>query len=209
MALTRKFLSALDIDPEKIDEIISAHSDTVEALKAERDEIKKEAEAYRDDAKKLPDVQKELDELKSSQGNNIFETRYNEMKEQHDKVKAEFEKYKSDVDAKEVRRAKENAYRKLLRDSNISDKRIDKIIRVSDFDEIELDKDGKLKDEDKLKDSIKEEWGDFIVTAHQEGANTATPHVNNQQVPRGESRAAKIAAQYHANLYGENPKEGK
>ena len=33
MALTRKFLQAMSIDEEKIDEIISAHSETVTALK--------------------------------------------------------------------------------------------------------------------------------------------------------------------------------
>lgn len=206
MALTRKFLSALDIEPDKIDEIISAHADTVEALKQERDLAKKEAEAYRDDAKKLPDVQKELDELKN-QGPSVFETRYNEMKEAHDKVKAEFDKYKSDVDAKEIRRTKENAYRQLLRDAKISDKRIDKIIRVSDLDSMELDKDGKLKDEENLTKSIKEDWGDFITTERQAGAGVSNPPGNTNQVPRGESRAAKIAAQYHNNLYGES-KEG-
>lgn len=203
MALTRKFLSALDIESDKIDEIINAHVDTVDALKAERDEIKKEAETYRDDAKKLPDVQKELEELKKAQGSNIFETRYNEMKEDRDKVKAEFDKYKSDVDAKETRRAKESAYRKLLLDEKISDKRVDKIIKVSDLDGMELDKDGKLKGEDDLKKSIKEEWGDFIVTEHQQGAGVSTPPGSDVQTPRKESRAAKIAAQYHNNLYGE------
>lgn len=206
MALTRKFLSALDIEPDKIDEIISAHADTVEALKQERDLAKREAETYRDDAKKLPDIQKELDELKS-QGPSAFETRYNEMKEAHDKVKAEFDKYKSDVDAKEIRRTKENAYRQLLRDAKISDKRIDKIIRVSDLDSMELDKDGKFKDEESLTKSIKDEWGDFIMTERQTGAGVSTPPNNTNQVPRGESRAAKIAAQYHSNLYGES-KEG-
>ena len=39
MALSRKFLAALDIPAEKIDEIIKAHSDTVEALKEERDYV--------------------------------------------------------------------------------------------------------------------------------------------------------------------------
>lgn len=208
MALTRKFLSALDIEPDKIDEIINAHVDTVDALKAERDAIKKEAEIYRDDAKKLPDVQKELDELKNAQGNNLFEARYNEMKEDRDKVKAEFDKYKSDVDAKEVRRKKESAYRKLLLDANISDKRVDKIIKVSDIDGMELDKDGNLKDSENLSKSIRDEWGDFIVTEHQAGANVSTPNGVKTQVPRSESRAAKIAAQYHNNLYGET-QEGK
>ena len=40
MALTRKFLSALGIEEAKIDEIISAHADTVNALKEQRDSYK-------------------------------------------------------------------------------------------------------------------------------------------------------------------------
>jgi len=131
------------------------------------------------------------------------------MKKQHDDLKAEFDKYKSDVDAKEVKRTKERAYRKLLRESKVSDKIIDKIIKVSDLDGIEVDKDGKLKDEDKLKESIKDDWGGFIVKEQQIGANVSTPNNINSQVPKGASRAAKIAAQYHANLYGENSKEVK
>ena len=59
MALTRKYLSALGIEAEKIDEIISAHTETVDGLK---DEIAK----YKGDAEKLPAVQKELDELKKA-----------------------------------------------------------------------------------------------------------------------------------------------
>ena len=43
MALTRKCLSALGIEAEKIDEIISAHTETVDGLK---DEIAK----YKGDA---------------------------------------------------------------------------------------------------------------------------------------------------------------
>ena len=37
MSLTRKFLSALGIEDDKVDEIISAHTDTVNALKEQRD----------------------------------------------------------------------------------------------------------------------------------------------------------------------------
>ena len=61
MALTRKFLSALGIEADKVDEIINAHAETVNALKEERDN-------YKADAEKLPAVQKELDELKKSGG---------------------------------------------------------------------------------------------------------------------------------------------
>ena len=200
----------MGIESEKIDEIINAHADTVDALKAERDEAKKDTEKYKadiekykSDADKLPAIQKELEELKASHGNNIFETKFNEMKDEYDKLKTEFDKYKSDVSEAEVKRAKESAYRQLLKDSNISDKRIDKILKVSDLDSMELDKEGNLKDTDKLKESIKEDWGDFIVTEGQTGADVATPGSTNTRVPRGESRAAKIAAEYHNNLYGE------
>lgn len=217
MALTkaqvREFLSAAGCDAEKVadvtDKIIEGHITSIEALREERDNFKKDVEIYKRDADKLAEVQKELDELQGSKGNNLFETKYNEMKEQHDKLKTEFDQYKAEVDAKEVIRIKDSAYRKLLKDSNVSDKRIDSIMKVSDLATVELDKDGNIKDVEGLKKSIAEEWKDFIVTEHQEGAGTATPPETSTQVPKGKSRAAEIAAQYHANLYGENPKEGK
>ena len=43
MALTRKLLSALGIEADKIEQIIDAHTETVEALKKERDEFKAKA----------------------------------------------------------------------------------------------------------------------------------------------------------------------
>ena len=51
-------LKAMNIEEEKIDQIIDAHSETVDALKAERD-------GFKEDAAKLAAVQKELDELKA------------------------------------------------------------------------------------------------------------------------------------------------
>jgi hypothetical protein len=203
MSLTRKFLSAMGIEGDKIDEIITAHVDTVDALKEERDKYKADAEANKASADKLPSIEKELKELKEAQGNNIYETKYNEMKAEKDKLKEEFDKYKADIDAAEVKRSKESAYRALLKAANVSEKRIDKILKVTDIDALELDKDGKFKDEESLSKSIKDEWGDFIVKEHQSGANPATPPTGDAKVPKGESRAAKIAAQYHANLYGD------
>ena len=46
MALTRKFLTALGIEADKVDEIINAHAETVDALKAERDTYKDKAEKF-------------------------------------------------------------------------------------------------------------------------------------------------------------------
>ena len=41
MALTRKMLKAMGIEEEKIDQIIEAHTETVDALKADRDKLKR------------------------------------------------------------------------------------------------------------------------------------------------------------------------
>lgn len=171
MALTRKFLSALGIEADKVDEIITAHTDTVDALKEQRDQYKAEAE-------KLPKVQGELDELKKASegqdGTNPFEVKYNEL------VK-EYEKYKLDVEAKQLKATKESAYRKLLVDAGVSEKRVDSILKITNLDEIQVDENGKVIDEAKALDSIKTEWSDFIVTTQKQGVNTATPPNNNGQ----------------------------
>lgn len=190
MGLTRKFLSALGVDADKIDEIISAHTETINALREERD-------TFKADAEKLPAVQAELDKFKTAaEKDKPFETQYNDLK-------AEYDKYKADVSAKATKAAKETAYRALLKETGIADKRIDAVIRVADLDSFELDKDGKIKDSDKMKESIKTEWSDFIITSGQQGASTATPPGGNNGGAGGNlSRAAELAAKYQANLYG-------
>ena len=165
MALTRKFLSALGIEEAKIDEIISAHADTVNALKEQRD-------GYKADADKLPAMQKALDDLKASQsGEDPYKAKY-------EKKAKEFDDYKKGVEAKELKRSKSSAYKQVLKELNAS--HVDSILKASqtELDKIELDENGKIKDVDKLKESIKKEWADFIVAEGQQGANTATPPAN-------------------------------
>lgn len=169
MALSRKMLKAMGIEDEKIDQIIEAHSDTVDALKEERDKYKVEAE-------KLPGIQKELDTLKEAaeknEGKNPYKVKYDALKE-------EFETFKADTEKAASKAAKENAYKALLKESGILEKHIDKVLKVSDLDSIELDKDGNIKDVDALKKSIKEEWDDFIPQDKgTQGANTSTPPAN-------------------------------
>ena len=162
MALTRKFLSALGIEEAKIDEIISAHADTVNALKEQRD-------GYKADADKLPAVQKALDDLKASQSGD------DPYKEKYEKKAKEFDDYKKGVEAKELKRSKSTAYKQVLKELNAS--HVDSILKASqsELEKIELDEDGKIKDVDKLKESIKKEWADFIVEEGQKGAKTANP----------------------------------
>lgn len=190
MALTRKFLAALGIESEKIDEIIDAHTTVTNALKEERD-------GYKADAEKLPGIQKELDEFKEAAEKN----QDNPYKAQYEDLKQEYEDYKADVEAKHTKEAKAAAFKTLLKEVGVSEKRIDSIVKISDIDSLELDKDGKIKDADKKKDSLKEEWADFIVKEETHGANENNPPSNNGGGD-GKSRAAEVAAKFYNNVYG-------
>ena len=165
MAFTRKMLKAMGIEDEKIDQIIDAHSETVDALKADRD-------TYKEDAAKLAAVQKELDELKAK-GDDGYKAKYEAEKAAHDALKA-------DIAAKETKKAKTDAYRELLKGANIDEKRIATILRAEapTIDKIELDADGKIKNAEQYTESIKSDWADFIVTQSAKGTNTATPPAN-------------------------------
>ena len=153
MALTRKFLAALGVEGEKIDEIINAHTETVDGLKDELARVKA-------DADKLPQVQKELDDMRAAEekrGKDPFKLKYEALKE-------DFESFKQDIADKAARATKSAAYRTLLQEAGVADKRIDAVLRVTDLDGIELDDEGKIKNSESLTASIKDEWADFIET---------------------------------------------
>ena len=165
MALSRKFLTALGLEGDKVDEIITAHSETVDALKEERDKALREAEnnkteveKYKAEADKLPALQKEVEDLKKTieeaeqaDGENAWKVKYDAMKEEKEQLQSEFDTYKNDITAKETKASKEKAYRKLLKDTGVSDKRIDAVIKVTDLDKIELDDEGKKCIQDTLR----------------------------------------------------------
>lgn len=163
MSLTRKMLKAMGIEEEKIDQIIEAHSETVDSLKADRD-------TYKEDAGKLKEVQKELDELKAKGDDG--------WKEKHDKLKGEFENYKKDVEAKETHNKKVEAYKAILKDANLSEKGIEKAVKYAEWDKIELGEDGKLKGASDHIKAVKEEWAEYVTTTTTTGAKTSTPPAN-------------------------------
>lgn len=199
MALTRKFLKAMGIEEEKIDQIIEAHTETVSGLKDSLDK----AEAA---AKELPGVQKELDAAKAD----LEAVKKDGWKDKHDALKKEFEDYKAGVSAKETKAAKESAARAYYKEKGITGKALDIAIRGSsaEIEALEL-ADGKIKDAAALEALVKGDFSGLVSTTTTTGANTATPPANNgdggKDVPN--TRAARIAAQYHNNLYGETKKE--
>lgn len=188
-------LKAMGIEEEKIEQIIEEHAETVNALKQQRDQ-------YKVDAEKLPGVQKELDDLKEAaekDGENPYKAKYEDLQQQ-------FDDYKADVTAKETKAKKTAAYRKLLKDAKVSEKRLDSILKLSPVDDVELDDNGEIKDAADVKKKIEEEWSDFIVTEETHGADSNNPPGGSggRQGAGGgsKSRAALIQQQYQNSLYG-------
>jgi len=200
MALTRKFLSALGVEESKADEIIEAHTATVSGLKAEIAQYKEDAEKLAEVTKSLEKTQKELEKIKAeTEGvdKDEFKNKYNDLKK-------EFDDYKAEIKKQEEKATKTKAFKELLKTANISEKRIDAIVRLSDDDinSIEFEKDGSVKNKDDFVKKIANDWSDYVQSTSVEGANTATPPANNGGDGKKISRARQIAQQYHDDLYG-------
>ena len=163
MAFGRKWLDEIlqndDLTPkEKAQKIMDEHITVTNALKDERDSYKQEAE-------KAADIQKELDGIK---GGEDFKKKYEDEHEA-------FENFKKQT-AQDAETAKvKAAYRKLLSDEGISEKRLDSILKVTDLGKIKLDKDGNLEKLDDLKKAINDEWGEFKTTVTTKGADVEKP----------------------------------
>ena len=161
MSLTRKALSAMGIEGDKIDQIIEMHSETVNGLKDQISEYKTKAE-------KLPEITKELDELKKATENP------DEYKEKYESEKQAFEDFKKQLEIEKANSAKDKLYRQLLSENHVKSNKIDLIMRTVNLDKLELDGD-KLKDSADLNKAIINDWADFIETTEVKGTNTATP----------------------------------
>lgn len=196
MALSRKLLSAMGLEADKVDEIIEAHVSTTDALKEERDRYKKEAEANKDAKAELDRVSKELETLKADGGKeDTYKVKYEALKE-------EFDDFKNGIEAEKTKTSKTKAYKELLKEIGISEKRIDAVARIADLDKIELDKEGKIKKADELKNSLKEEWSDFIESTHTEGADVSNPpkKTGGQTMTKDEIMQIKDAGERQAAI---------
>ena len=202
MSLTRKSLVAMGIEDAKIEQIIEMHTETVNALKNERDEAKEKAEQYKSDSEKLSKLQKEYDSL-SEQA-----SKPNPYKEKFEELKKEYDNFKSEQETKAVESKKKELYKALLKEMKVSDKRINAVVRLTDMSKIELNEDGSaIKDIEEQKKNIENEWSDYIVTEDEHGQDTPKPPANGGSGVQTPSFATQRALAYRGNLYGEIKKE--
>lgn len=163
-------LSEFGLPVENLDkaaeEICGRHSADLDSIKEQRDNYKKDAET-------LAETKKELDALKSKNGDD-YKTKYEQEHEA-------FEKYKSDVTAKQTKAAKEAAAKAYFEAKNITGANLSIAMRGArdEINSIELDENGKIKDAKALDELVSGEYAGLVGVISTKGAKTATPPANN------------------------------
>ena len=161
MSITRKMLKAMGIEEDKIDQIIEAHRESVDAVAAERDDYKAKAEKLSTVEKDLVKANAKLEDLA-------------EASEKLKSLKQEYADYKADVEAKATKAEKARMYKELLTKAGIPEKRQDAILRVTDLDTVKV-KEGKIENAKELSEAIDSEWADFKVTEKITGVKISNP----------------------------------
>lgn len=162
---SRSFLKSIGLTDEQVTAVMDEHVSVTDALKQQRD-------AFKADAEKVPALNQQIAALEAEKG---YKKRYEDEHTAHEALK---QKIVDDEAAAKVKAA----YRQLLVDEKISEKHLDAVLRATDFSGIKLGKDGKLENENDLRENAKKEWSDFIVTTSERGAHVSTPPAGGKAV---------------------------
>ena len=190
MSLTKTFLKGLGVTEDQITAIMEGHLDSINVLREERDK-------YKQDAEKLPDVQKKLDKAEKD-----LELA-NGWKEKYEKEHSDFEDFKTATTEKENNESKKTLYRAMLKEANIADDWVDRILKVTDFSEFKL-KDGKLDNEEEIKKSIETEYAGYVKTTKKGGAKVENPPKGNdgESADDNSEYIKKKVAEHNATFFG-------
>lgn len=148
MALTRSFLKAMGLNDEQVNSVIEAHTDTIDALKKERDDWKGKAET-------VETLTRERDEAveKLSKAGDV------------QKVQKEFDDYKAGVEREKTNAKKSAALTAAFEQAGVKREAFRKaMLKGWDMDKVELDDTGAIKDLSALTETVKKDYADFIAT---------------------------------------------
>lgn len=160
MALTNALLKSMGIEGDQRDQIMAAHQETL-------DEIKQERDGLRDTAAKVPELERQVEELRAAQPTEDWEARYNSEHEA-------FEKYREDMERERADKERSDLYRALLVEQGVDPKRVDSIMRVTDLSGVMV-RDGQLEGREELAARVADEWGDFVIKEVTKGASVDDP----------------------------------
>lgn len=178
MAFTRKFLTAMGIESEKVDEIMAAHVEVTDALKAQINDSK-------DEADKLTKVQEELDKLKASQKEqaeklSAAEKERDEIKGKYDTATADLDKIKAENAERETDEKCRKALADFLHEQKYSDFAVKNITRNGFHKSVQFGEDGKPTNLDEILKTIQADEGfsGFTPKTTEKSHTPATPPAN-------------------------------
>ena len=178
MSITRKFLKALGIEDDKADQIIEAHTEVANGLKAD-------LERYKTDAGKLAEVQAELDALKA--------TKDSDLQDQYDQLKIELENEK----AGRKKDRQEAAIRQELTAMGAQD--VDYLLyKLGDTSEL-FDEEDHIKDKDAFTEKTKADYPNQFKAESTKSKGTPPPPAGDRGEPHATSLREAILQQMNQN----------
>lgn len=129
------------------------------------DPMKDDLARYKADAEKLPEVQKELDEIKGG----------TDWKAEAEKAQKALSDYKAEIAGKEQTAKIRAAYKARLEANNINPGLHDLILRGADMSALKLNAAGELDNVADVDAQIKKDYAAHIVTTRKDGADVDTP----------------------------------
>ena len=178
MALTRKYLKAMGLEDDKIDQIIEAHTEVTTAIKAD-------ADRYKADAEKLSEVQAELDSLKA-------------MKD--DGLQAKVDQLTAELTEEKAGRKKdrqEASIRQELTAMGAQD--VDYLLyKLGDTSEL-FDEDGQLKDKDAFAEKTKADYPNQFKAEPTKSKGSPPPPAGDRGEPHATSLREAILQQMNQN----------
>lgn len=162
--LTRKFLRALGVEEDKIDEIVNAHQDTLEEIKAERDGLKDNASKLAEAQAEVTRLSGELEQAKKTGGDAA-------------RVQADFDAYKQQVEAERVSAMNESDLMDIAREAGIQRESFRRMAaKTFDRERIKRGEDKAITNREELLEAMKADYPDFIATDPQpKGPGPVTP----------------------------------
>lgn len=159
MALTRKLLKSLGLDDEKIDMIIEAHGETVDALKKERDGAVAEAGKVEELTRQLNEANEKLEKSGDAA-----------------KVQADFDAFKEAIAKEKATATKRTAANSLLKEAGFASEAVrGLILKTIDLEKWEADDKGGIKDADAFKNSVNAEYADLTSKTQTDGTKPTDP----------------------------------
>ena len=194
MALTRNYLKSMGLTDEQVNAIIENHTETVEALKKERDGYKATAETVGSVTKERDRLQADLEKARKD-GSDAA------------KVQADFDAYRQQVETGRANEAKRALIKSALEKAGANPAAIDLMLGTVKLEEVELDGEA-LKDAEAVLKPIREAHAGLFGTVQNQGTPPLNPPGGDGKMTRESfGKLPLVKRMEYINAHPEQQKE--